>query len=442
MCPGCDEKEEPYDYTPMFSPTEDVAELHYKQARVQLNPYRKTASFHSDIGLPHLDTHTYENYSDLDDVFQPAVPEPDILRDARGEYFPTSNTSRSRAYPIGVQDGSAYNSVSEDRGSPNTFSTRTKVILWILVGILIAISVGLAAIAGLSLYRQMKRHNHNEKLMSEIPCQYPMVYNVPNFRGMILDKQTHNLVIVTRDIHGPLKVYNCHGNLQLSLGGGLWEVATGRKLDIAVDTKRGQYLVPCQNKLMSIHRHGQGTVIIPVLGDLRGVTYLEKEDLYIVGEADSCTIHIINPNNSTVIGTISNTSLCKPRFISSYLDKATGQSIIVLSKEKEMVVFNIVGSNIRKLSGMDARFGSLMGVSSDTSGLVFGCDQCKRPGCHGAVVRHMGLSYGSGWKTIVNQTKMDNGIPCSIDHDPEISILAVGTNKGKIYVFNYVHTLN
>ena len=88
-------------------------------------------------------------------------------------------------------------------------------------------------VAGISIYGQLQEEAWPGGDNSSY-CSYPQTFTLPYYRGMILDEGagpagSPALVVVTRDIHGPVKVYDCRGRLRQSLGAGVWELATGAR---------------------------------------------------------------------------------------------------------------------------------------------------------------------------------------------------------------------
>ena len=255
-----------------------------------------------------------------------------------------------------------------------------------------------------------------------------------NIHGLVIDKQTQRIVVRTGPgNYHPLVTFDYLGNRVCGMGKGASFVDNTIR-SIALDTKRGLYLLPTTDKLYRVDRSGQETDNILIQGnvELRGVTYLSVEDLYVVTDRDNDKVIILNPNTKQEVRSFhgdDSDTFNHPLSVTSYVDKIHNKSVIVVcdTDNNRVVEMDLHGQFIRqygKTGNMNKRFkqprSACVDVKQDRV-LVSDC-------CHDRIMSCLHASNGQVQKTcLLTKEQLGGDQPFNIDCDSDSGLLVVST---------------
>ena len=268
--------------------------------------------------------------------------------------------------------------------------------------------------------------------------------------GLVIDKQNQRIVVRTGPGNDHLLVtFDYLGNRVCGMGKGVRFVDNTIR-SIALDTKRGLYLLPTTDKLYRVDRSGQETDYILILGNVNlcGVTYLSVEDLYVVTDRNNHNVIILNPNNIQEVRSFhgnGSDTFVHPLSVTSYVDQLHNKSVIVVSDtvNNRVVEMDLHGQFIRqygKKGNLTKRFKEPRSVCVDVKqDRVFVCDR----GNH-RIMSCLHASNGQVQKTcLLTKEQLGGDRPFYIDYDSDSGLLVVSTytvdSSDNIYYNGKIH---
>ena len=298
-----------------------------------------------------------------------------------------------------------------------------------------------------SMATENQLHIHTITKVKELDTEY--------LNGLLIDKQDHRIVVRNNSLsEKPLVTFDYHGN-QMSATGYRIGFVDRTIRSMALDTKRGLYLLPRMDKLYRVDRSGQETGTFQIKGntsiDLFGVTYLSVEDLYVVTDIENDEIIILDPNTKQEVKRLKGegrSTFDSPESVTVYIDRIDNKSVIVVSDtvNNRVVEMDLHGQFIRqygKTGNMAKRFCETIGVCvDDNRNRVFVCDH----GNH-RIMSCLHASNGQVQKTcLLTKEQLGGDRPFHIDYDSDSGLLVVSTFKydvgeskwfnGKLHIYS------
>ena len=236
---------------------------------------------------------------------------------------------------------------------------------------------------------------------------------------------TSQVVVKTDDESAPIKVYDLKGNKLTQFGGDI----DGLSGDgcMSLDSHRDLYLAACDGHLTTVTMDGQRKDRIDMEGcELRGVTYIREDDLYVVSVLID-KVMLIDPRTKEVVRSFGSKGTGPgkfdyPGYISTYTDQ--GKPVIVVSdcNNHRVQLLDLYGTHLHTYGSYGDGDGQLYhprGVVVDPTGRVIVCD-----GNNNRVVSFWREDGQDKWQCLIPQGQLQ-GSPWYMDIDPTHNIVAV-----------------
>ena len=229
-------------------------------------------------------------------------------------------------------------------------------------------------------------------------------------------------------------MYDLKGNKLTQFGGDI-DGLTGWGC-ISLDSHRDLYLAACDGHLTTVTMDGQRKDRIDMEGcDLRGVTYIRENDLYVVSDINNHTLKLIDPRTKSVVRSFGSKGTGPgqfnlPSFITTYTDR--GKPVIVVSdcNNHRVQLLDLYGTHLHTYGSYghgDGQLNHPRGVEADPTGRVIVCDQWNN-----RVVSFWREDGQDKWQSLIPQTLM-----YCIDIDIQHKTLA--TNNGnKMTLYSWI----
>ena len=199
--------------------------------------------------------------------------------------------------------------------------------------------------------------------------------------GLVFNPARSQLIIKTNDKSAPIKVYDLKGNKLTQFGGDI----DGLSGDgcMSLDSHRDLYLAACDGHLTTVTMDGQRKDRIDMEGcELRGVTYIRENDLYVVSDVNNHTLKLIDPRIKSIVRSFGSKGTSPgqfqiPSFITSYTDQ--GKPVIVVSdfNNNTVQLLDLYGAHLHTYGSYgdgDGQLDSPCGVIADPAGRIIVCD--------------------------------------------------------------------
>ena len=241
----------------------------------------------------------------------------------------------------------------------------------------------------------------------QVDSRLTMEYTV---NGLIFHPLTKQLVVRAGDSEGPVQVRDSRdGHLVQRLGKGVGNITdpqTNRQ--IALDTTRDLYLLPCADgSLVRMEMDGRVRDVAILGFDLRGVTYVDPDDVYVVSDVSgyASRVLVVCPHTLTVTKRLGD----RKTFISARnvcVGDIGGATTIVVSDwgRCALLLYTTDGELIRTY-GPATPLGDMtkpQGVSVDRSGRIVICDKNNY-----RVLRVWSDKDGDHWECLLGRGQLD-----------------------------------
>ena len=252
--------------------------------------------------------------------------------------------------------------------------------------------------------------------------------------GMVFNAQEKKLVVLTNNAQ--VDVYDYNGVFVSAL------LKADTAIDdinirsiIAIDTKRNLYLITSKTGLVLLQHNGRVKDTIRTGLYTTGVTYVSKDDVYVVTDTDNHEVCVYNPNTKQRVTKFGGRGTADdkfdfPRHITSYYDSGRGYSVLVISDCGNWCIklFTVQGEHLQTIGSKGSELGQLLyprGVHVDTDGGILVCDTDNK-----RVVRYCKDGVHDTWTCLVDKGILrDGNIPFYISYDPDCRLLAIATYK-------------
>ena len=250
-------------------------------------------------------------------------------------------------------------------------------------------------------------------------------------KGIVFNAQDKTIVVLKQNRE--VDMYDDNGVFVSSLIKADTTIKDTHLRSMGIDTKRNLYLITSMTGLVLLQHHGQVKDTIRMGGDIRGVTYVSKDDVYAVTDIVNDEVCVYNPNTKQQVRMFGGTGLTddkfdRPFYITSYYDSSRGHSVLVISDCFNCCIklFTVQGEHLQTIGSKGRELGKLMNPHSvyvETDGGMLVCDTNNK-----RVVRYC--------KDGVHDTlicQVDKGIlpddnsPFYISYDPDCRLLALAT---------------
>ena len=255
--------------------------------------------------------------------------------------------------------------------------------------------------------------------------------------SLVFNPSVSQLTVRTDDVTAPIKVYDLKGNKLTQFGGGI-EGLHGYGC-LSLDSHRDLYLAACDGHLTTVTMDGQRKDRIDMEGcDLRGVTYIKENDLYVVSDKTNHKISLIDPKTKSVVRSFGSKGkdpgqFNSPYHICSYTD--FGKPMIVVSdyRNNRIQLLDLAGAHQHTYGRPGRGDGHLdcpHGIAVDSNGAVIVGDRNNR-----RVVSYCIEDGQDQWQCLIPHDQLQEE-PTNLDIDPIHNLLAVSVgDKVKIYSY-------
>ena len=202
---------------------------------------------------------------------------------------------------------------------------------------------------------------------------------------VIFNPVKSHFVVKTRDNKAPINVYDLKFNKLTQFGGGI-DGLSGYGC-ISLDSHRDVYLAACDGHLTTVTMDGQRKDRIDMKGyDLRGVSYISENDLYVVSDVTNSRIRLIDPRAKSITRSFGSRGsnpgqFINPSFITTHTDQ--GKPVIVVSdlQNHRVQLLDLYGTHLHTYGcpgGGDGQLDNPCGVVVDPTGRIIVCDNGNR----------------------------------------------------------------
>ena len=252
--------------------------------------------------------------------------------------------------------------------------------------------------------------------------------------GMVFNTQDKKLVVL-KD-HRQVDVYDYNGVFVSTLLKADTTIEDKQLRSMAIDTKRNLYLISSMTGLVLLQQNGRVKGTMRTVGDIRGVTYVSKDDVYVVTHINNNEVCVYNPKTKQLVRFggkgLTHDKFDWPLNITSYYDSDRGYSVLVISDCNNgcIKVFTLQGEHLQTIGSRGRELGQLWqprGVHVDTDGGILMCDKNNK-----RVVRYCNDGVHDTWTCLVDKGILRDDIsPFYISYDPDCRLLAIATYKDK-----------
>ena len=251
--------------------------------------------------------------------------------------------------------------------------------------------------------------------------------------GMVFNTQDKRLVVL-KD-HRQVDVYDYNGVFVSTLLKTDKRIGDIYRRSMAIDTKRNLYLITSETGLVLLQHNGRVKDTLRTRRYIIGVTYVSKDDVYVVTDRDNHEVCVYNPNTKQRVtkfggrGTADD-KFDRPRYITSYYDSGRGYSVLVISDRNNCCIklFTVQGEHLQTIGSKGRELGQLLyprGVHVDTDGGILVCDNDNK-----RVVRYCKDGVHDTWTCLVDKGILrDGNSPIYISYHPDCRLLAIATYK-------------
>ena len=251
--------------------------------------------------------------------------------------------------------------------------------------------------------------------------------------GMVFNTQEKKLLVL-KD-HRQVDVYDYNGVFVSTLLKADTTIKDTQLRSMAIDTKRNLYLISSMTGLVLLQQNGRVKGTMRTVGDIRGVTYVSKDDVYVVTDVVNHEVCVYNPNTKQRVTKFGGKGLTDDKFdfpirITSYYDSGRGYSVLVITDCNNCCIklFTVQGEHLQTIGSRGHELGQLwnpLGVHVDTDGGMLVCDTDNN-----RVVRHCKDGVHDTWTCLVDKGILrDDNSPFYISYDPDCRLLAIATYK-------------
>ena len=234
----------------------------------------------------------------------------------------------------------------------------------------------------------------------------------------------------------PVQIYNTKGEQVKTVGQNSPPVAATRfSRQLAIDTKRDLYLLPCDNgSLVRMDKDGRVRDTTKLGSGLCGVAYIPDHDLYVLSDCEWYNVFLVSPDTLTVVRSLSD----KGTFSDPYnvcVGDFNGSTAIVVSDygHHTLYLYSVSGELIRTYGPETHTLGRLWypcGVSVDRGGRIVVCDEDNN-----RVLRVWSDKDGDHWECLLDKEQLGGCTRC-VDIDNDNRLMAVSVyNTFKLYTF-------
>ena len=252
------------------------------------------------------------------------------------------------------------------------------------------------------------------------------------------DKNTKDIAVrVVDNTTAPVQIYNTKGEQVKMVGQNSPPVTAANDYrQVAIDTKRELYLLPCDNgSLVRMDKDGRVRDTTKFVSSLCGVAYVPDHDLYVLSDYVSCSrVFMVSADSLTVVTTLRGKGTFFQRFNVCVGDINGSTTIVVSDYGNHTLYLYSVSGELMRTYGPDThtlgRLSYPFGVSVDRSGRVIVCDY----GNH-RVLRVWSDKDGDHWECLLDQEQL-GGCPMCVDIDNDNRLMAVSVGSTlKLYTF-------